>query len=141
MTAMLSQTKKILLLLTIGLFVLSGTIVLGSVIYKAIDGGSEGIAVSVSDSPDKYVFSARYDKTQTANINGLLRDSLQQYINLAFNNNDHIYARNATDKISLELDTYPGKCKLVLYKQESSAEAYETCKRIGSAIVKITRGG
>lgn len=136
-----SQTRKTLLLLTIGLFVLSGTIVLGSVIYKAIDGGSEDISVSVSDSPDQYVFSARYDKTQTARINGLLKDSLQQYVNLAFDNNNHIYARNATDKISFELDTYPGKCKLVLYKQESSEEAYNTCKQIGSGIIRITRGG
>jgi hypothetical protein len=133
-----NKRRKIWILVAIGLLALSGTLIAGNVIYN-ITGGfhHHGISISVSESGVVYRFAARYPPEKVKQVNELLQNRLRPYVTIEFRN-DRIYATITKDHaISIQLKAFPGSCELLLFKEQSSEEAYQTCKQAGKDIGNI----
>lgn len=98
---------------------------------------NKDLEISVSESEERYQFTAYFDENKTG--------AIQSYINREISPNSVFGSTNdkldiktiLDDKTTFHINSSPGKLKITLDKKENSKASYHRIKKIGEGVNSI----
>lgn len=95
------------------------------------------LEVTVSESEERYQFTAYFDESKTGKVQAYINDAVSPAG--VFNSRDHKLNTIATldDKTTFHINASPGKLTITLNKKENTQAAYHRIKKIGEGVQLI----